>query len=567
MSTYSGTGITDFRNFLYLTWQQIGLPKPTPVQYDIANFLQDPSYDRKVIQAFRGVGKSYITSAFVDHKLDRNPDLNILVVSASKDRADQFSTFTMRLIQDWPALSHLRPDTKLGQRNSKLAFDVGPAGLAHMPSVVSKGITGQLTGTRADIIIADDIEVPNNSATQAMRDKLSEAIKEFEAILKPGGEIIFLGTPQCEQSVYNVMPDRGYKTRIWPAEFPEKDIMDRMGDSIAPMIQERLDESEDIVGEPTDPKRFDDEELEKRRLSYGRSGYRLQFMLDTSLSDAERYPLKLRDLIVADLDIAFAPGEKPIWSNDKRDIENEVPTVGLPNDKFYTAAEFLGHPGEAYTGSVMVIDPSGRGADETSYAVVRMLGGYLYLTAIGGFSGGYNDDVLTQLCIIAKTQKVNHILTESNFGDGMFTKLLSPHLRKIYPCGVEEVRNNIQKENRIIDTLEPVMNQHRLVVDRSVIRKDFESTRDRPLEQQLQYQLFYQLTRIQRIKGALAHDDRLDALAMAVGYWVEQMGQDAEDRMAEREDERFNEEIENFRNNALGRKAPVSPSWLDSMFS
>ena len=37
-----------------------------------------------------------------------------------------------------------------------------------------------LTGSRADIIIADDVETSGNTQTQFMRDKLSEAIKEFE---------------------------------------------------------------------------------------------------------------------------------------------------------------------------------------------------------------------------------------------------------------------------------------------------------------------------------------------------------------------------------------------------
>jgi hypothetical protein len=82
---------------------------------------------------------------------------------------------------------------------------VGPADAAHAPSVKSLGITSQLTGSRADIIIPDDIEVPNNSATQVMREKLANAVKEFEALLtpKPTSRIIFLGTPQCEMSIYN----------------------------------------------------------------------------------------------------------------------------------------------------------------------------------------------------------------------------------------------------------------------------------------------------------------------------------------------------------------------------
>lgn len=162
---------------------------------------------RMIIQAFRGVGKSWITSAYVVWLLYMNPQLNILVVSASKSRSDDFTTFTLRLINEMDILAHLRP--KADQRQFKISFDVAPAAASHAPSVKSVGISGQLAGSRADVIVADDIEVPNNSMTQGMRDKLSEAVKEFDAILKPDGRIIYLGTPQNQESLYNKLPDRG----------------------------------------------------------------------------------------------------------------------------------------------------------------------------------------------------------------------------------------------------------------------------------------------------------------------------------------------------------------------
>ncbi len=85
------------------------------------------------------------------------------------------------------------------------------------------------------------------------------------------------------------------------------------------------------------------------------------------------------------------------------------------------------------------------------------------------------------LCKQAKSHKVNLVLIESNFGDGMFQALLEPHLKKIYPVGIEEIRHQTQKEKRIIDCLEPVMNQHRLIVDTQVVVNDFQSTQHLPL--------------------------------------------------------------------------------------
>jgi hypothetical protein len=191
----------------------------------------------------------------------------------------------------------------------------------------------------------------------------------------------------------------------------------------------------------------------------------------------------------------------------------------------------------------MSIDPSGRGKDETGYAVVKMLNGYQFVRRCGGVAGGYTEEALTELAKIARDEGVNEIVTESNFGDGMFNQLFTPILNKIYPCTLSEVRHNKQKEQRIIDVLEPVLNQHRLVVDKKVIKNDYDSCQHLPPEQALRYQLMYQLTRITRDRGALVNDDRLDALAMAVQYWVDAMAQDVENRMAVRRDQLMQDEM------------------------
>ena len=550
--------LLDFRNFVFMVWQHLNLPDPTPVQYDMAEYLQQAP-KRAVIEAFRGVGKSYITSAFVCWKLLLDPEVKVLVVSASKVRSDDFSTFTQRLIHELPILHHLR--SREGQRQSKVAFDVGPCQASHSPSVKSVGITGQLSGSRADIIVADDVEVPNNSMTQTMRDKLSEAVKEFDAVLKPGGSVVYLGTPQTEMSLYETLPERGYEVRIWPSRYPEEKQVIRYSNKLAPFIQDRLDNGA-VVGDPTDPLRFDAEDLLERELSYGRSGFALQFQLDTSLSDADKYPLKLSDLIIMGVDSTTAP-EKPVWTRDPRNKLSELPNVGLPGDFFYSPETKLGEWIE-YHGSVLSIDPSGRGKDETGYAVVKMLNGYLYVAECGGLRGGYKDENLKTLSVIAKRNDVNLILIESNFGDGMFMELLKPVLRKIHNVTIEEIRSNVQKEKRIIDTLEPVMNQHRLVVDPKVIEKDYQTVQDYPVESQARYMLFHQMTRITKDRGALVHDDRLDALQMAVQYWVDFMAADAEMEIKSRKEDLFDIEIENFINGVLDKKnIDSTPVWMN----
>lgn len=530
----------DFRNFLWVVWKHLNLPDPTPIQYDIASWLQHGP-KRAIIEAFRGIGKSWITSAYVCWLLLRDPDHKILVVSASKIRSDDFTTFTLRLINELPCLQHLRP--RGDQRNSKISFDVGPSKASHSPSVKSVGITGQLAGSRADTIIADDIEVPNNSATQAMQDKLSELVKEFDAILKPGGRIIYLGTPQTEQSLYNKLPERGYTVRIWPARIPDEKQRLAYGERLAPYIDELIEKGW-APGASTDPRRFNDDDLFEREASYGRAGFSLQFMLDTRMSDAERYPLKVSDLIVMSCGADMAPS-RVVWaSSPELRIEN-LNNVAFAGDYFYRPM-YVDKEWTEYTGTVMAIDPSGRGGDETGYAIVKFLHGYLYVVAAGGLQGGYDDATLGKLADLALAHRVNHIIVEANFGDGMYTKLLQPVVHKKHLCKIEEVKHSTQKEKRIIDTLEPVMMRHKLIIDPKVIEQDFRTVGQYPPEKQRHYMLMHQLTRITKERGALAKDDRLDALAMAVAYWVEHMARDDQKAHADMRERKLQQELDKF---------------------
>ena len=255
----------DFKNFIYIIWRQLGLPDPTPVQYDIADYLQHGPR-RRQIQAFRGVGKSYLTVAYAVWLLWKDPERKIMVVSAGKDRAMEFSIFLKSIIHSNKFLMHLKAGQD--QRDSNIMFDVGPAKPSGSPSVKSIGITGQLTGSRADTIIADDIETPKNCTTHDLREKLAKLVTEFDAVIKPDGEIIYLGTPQTELSLYNTLYKRGYDMRIWTSRIPDEREANAHGAKLAPYIRGLM--RKQAVGTAVDPMRFDDEDLKEREQSYGR---------------------------------------------------------------------------------------------------------------------------------------------------------------------------------------------------------------------------------------------------------------------------------------------------------
>ena len=524
----------DFKLFLQALWSQLDLPSPTRAQYAIADYLQHGP-KRLQIQAFRGVGKSWITGAFVLWTLFKDPEKKIMIISASKERADNMSIFLQKLIIETPWLSHLQPKSD-DARWSRISFDVN-CSPHQAPSVKSVGITGQLTGSRADLMILDDIEVPGNSMTELMREKLLQLCTEAESILTPKDDsrIMYLGTPQTVFTVYRKLAERNYRPFVWPARYP-RNFANYEG-LIAPQLQEDVD----MGAEPwqvTDPDRFNEDDLIEREAAMGRSNFMLQFMLDTSLSDAEKFPLKMADLVVTSVNPTTAP-DSVVWCSDPRNVIKELPTVGLPGDYFYSPMQLQGD-WNPYQESICSVDPSGRGTDETAAAYISQRNGFLYLHEMRAYRDGYSDSTLLDILKGCSKYGVTKLVIETNFGDGIVAELFKKHLVQTKQAvDVEEVRANVRKEDRIIDALEPILNQHRLVVDRSVVDWDYSSNKDAPPEQRILYMLFYQMSRMCREKGAVKHDDRIDCLAQGVKYFTDAMSISALDVVRERKAQEF----------------------------
>jgi len=538
----------DFKLFLQALWDQLDLPSPTRAQYAIADYLQHGP-KRLQIQAFRGVGKSWITGAFVLWTLFKDKEKKIMIISASKERADNMSIFLQKLIIETPWLSHLKPKAE-DSRWSRISFDVN-CSPHQAPSVKSVGITGQLTGSRADLMILDDIEVPGNSMTELMREKLLQLCTEAESILTPKSDsrIMYLGTPQTTFTVYRKLAERSYRPFVWPARYPRKNKLSQYEGLLAPQIQEDLDSGAE-EWEVTDPDRFDNDDLIEREASMGRSNYMLQFQLDTSLSDAEKFPLKMADLVVTSVNPSLAP-DACVWCSDPQNVIKDLPTVGLPGDYFYSPMQLQGE-WTPYSETICSVDPSGRGTDETAACYISQKNGFLYLHEMRAYRDGYSDSTLLDILRGCKKYNATKLVIETNFGDGIVSELFRKHLQQTKQAiDVEEVRANVRKEDRIIDALEPVLNQHRLVCDRSVIDWDYKSNKDEAPELRLMYMLFYQMSRMCREKGAVKHDDRLDCLAQGVKYFTDAMGISAYEAVKSRKQEEWKDILDTWRDDPI----------------
>lgn len=531
-----------FPIFLSLVWKSLDLPRPTRAQLAIAEYLQNGP-KRLQIQAFRGLGKSWIAAAFVMWTLWNDKDKKILVVSASKQRADDFTIFIQKCVLEFDWMVHMRPVDD-DQRWSRVSFDIAGCRPAQSPSVKSVGITGQLTGSRADLIVFDDVEVPSNSATDMMREKLLQLVTEGESVLtpKPDSRIVFLGTPQTTFTIYRTLRERNYRPFVWPARYPKSLI--GYEEILAPQLQRDIDTKghDNITWQPTDT-RFSEINLLEREQSMSRSNFMLQFMLDTSLSDALKFPLKLSDFAVLPLDREKGPSDL-VWGSDKETLL-DMPAVALPGDRWHrpkAVSEFV-HYGQ----TIVAVDPSGRGKDETVAVVLSQINGLIFIRDMMATQDGYSDKTLCGILRLAGRYGASMCLIESNFGDGTVMELMKKHAQEMkVGMAFEEVRATTRKEDRIIDTLEPVLNQHRLILDQRLIDWDYRSNPEMAPEERLPRMLMYQLTRMCREKGAVKHDDRVDALALGVKYFQDVLAISAKEQDIQATRQRWSNMVEGF---------------------
>lgn len=531
----------DFRNFaFYVMTNVLKLGDTHDIQYDICNWMQDmtPQSDglvRKQIQAMRTCGKSVMACIFICWLWYCNPTIRVMILCSVAKKSNEMAGLIKQILDGCDLVQHLRPDPdsmvtyRRGKKirdlkkakNSEDAFDIQGAGPGKDPSFAAYPLFGGWTGSHPDVIIPDDVEIPENSMTALWRDRIFEKLRECESLVMEGGMIMYMGTPQTEESVYNRLEAIGYPIRRWPAEHVDpKDEVRCL--NVSPLLLDMVRNGEAKPGDPTYPERLPRERLVEKKAK-GLAYYNLQFLLDTTLSDQERYPLKLKDLIVFDTPRDMAP-TNIVWGTANR--ITHIDHAGLRGDHLhgpgYVEDEWL-----PFQQKVMYIDPKGGGADSVGWAVGGFLNGVIYCIDAGGMAAGQDgtsEVVMKKLAHLAFTYDIKRIVVESNWGGGKevsaYAKLLQPVVSKVCgPTAVETAFVKGQKEVRIIDTMKPLMEAHRFVLSERAAKCK---------------ELLYQLTHITADRGALGHDDELDAVQGMVAQFIENVNLDPEVREEQR---------------------------------
>lgn len=523
----------DFKLFLTDVMIELGF-SVSKIQADIADFMANgPQY--LMIEAQRSQAKTTIAAAFCVWTLIHDPKHRVLIISAGGSQASDISLLVIRIIQNMDILECIRPDKAKGDRVSVEKFDLHYSlrNLDKSASVSCCGITANLQGRRADLLLADDIETQKNSLTALMREQLLAKTLDFTSI-NQNGRIVYLGTPQSSDSIYNTLPGRGYDVRIWPGRFPTTEQVKYYGEHLAPLLIRMMEQFPQLQGGggingdqgiPIEPSFLGEEILRKKERDQGPSWFQLQHMLNTKLMDAERYPLKTDNCIVMPIRIG---DELPLevkrgYEYIEYQIEGKTYRFAKPHS-YSTELEKA-------AGICFYIDPAGggkgrgtHGGDETGWACTAFLNGNIYVLGYGGVKGGYDGDQMQELANLVKKYKPNVVKIEQNFGYGALRAVFLPILREVYSeCEVVDDFATGQKELRIIDVLEPIIARGSLIFAEDACAGEKQTLQKHPDVNRITYCLMSQMNGITRDRDSLIHDDRLDALAGACHHWEQQL--------------------------------------------
>lgn len=520
---------SDFRDFYHdVSVRLLGF-EPTEMQYDIADYCQcGPQYS--MIQAQRQEAKTTIAGAFAVWCLIHAPWTIILIVSAGGDMAAEVASWIIQIINGMDELVCLRPDRNHATTRTSLEkYDIHHLlkGPNKSPSIACIGITSNMQGKRAHLLISDDVESNKNSMTQTMRDQLLLKTKDFTSI-NASGKILYLGTPQSVDSIYNTLPGRGYDIRIWPGRYPTVEEEGNYNGTLAPYIVNRMQADPSLRtgggplgnrGKATDPGMLTEDALTNKETDQGAAYFNLQYMLDTALSDKNRYPLKLEDLMFLPLDTEEAPG-KVVWGPRQ---DTQLPMLAGDPLKLclYTPANVYKET-YPYEGRLLAIDPAGEGGknnDETGYSVIFTCNGYYFLMANGGIHNATNESNRLFWQQLMLHWGVNEVIVERNFGGGMFANYITGIVNSAdIRASVNEVWSSGQKELRIIQSIDPIVSSHKLVINQSVLMSDFNTVQNYPVDLRNQYRMLFQFQKLTRDRGSLLHEDRIESIAIGLRH-------------------------------------------------
>ncbi|MHC8508724.1 MAG: phage terminase large subunit [Rhodospirillales bacterium] len=387
-----------------------------------------------LLAAFRNSGKSTLAGLFAAWLISQNPNIRILVLAADQALAQKMVRNVKRVVERHPLTRGLKPGC--ADQWAADRFTVNRAKELRDPTMLAKSAQANITGSRADVILYDDVEAPNTSGTPAKREDLRERLRESDYVLVPGGTRLYIGTPHAFETIYAAGP-KGFLAGFERLELP--------------LLNSK--------GESRWPERFSTADIENLRRASGVNKFESQMMLrPVSWAEGRLDPDKLR-LYKDELDEHRANGEHVLMLGRRRLVSASCwwdPAYGAPGkgDNSVIACVFTDDGGGYWLHAVEYLhcDPNTPDIAEATQQIA-------------------------QIMRFAERWRLPSVTVETN-GIGRFLPgLLKSEVRaRGLGCAVGEHVSKGSKDLRIIDTFDAVLaagrlNAHARIWDTPFIRE------------------------------------------------------------------------------------------------
>lgn len=424
-----------FDEFLWIWNRQQGQPTPS-LHLRIARWLEAreaAGRRRLLLMAFRGAGKSTIIGLWCAWQLARRPDLRILVLGADDMLAVKMVRNARRIIERHPLCTHIRP--KKPEEWAADRFSVNRPGGGRDPSMLARGILANITGSRADIVIADDVEVPNTADTEGKRTELRARLTEAAFVLVPGGTMLFVGTPHATDSIY------ADPARPVPAGAGRPFLADCARLAL-PIV--------DANGASIWPERFTAESIASLRRHVGPAKFLSQMMLEPMSPETSRLDPACLGRYAEEIALRAGNGGAELRIGQRRMVSATCfwdPAFGAPGrgDASVLAALFTDAEGDYWLHRVLYLKHDPAAAQDPASQLCR------------------------QVADMARLLHLPSVTVETN-GLGKFLPglLRQEFSRQALGCAVREQVAARNKDERILSALEPVLAARRLHLHESV---------------------------------------------------------------------------------------------------
>ncbi|MEO5373165.1 MAG: phage terminase large subunit [Alphaproteobacteria bacterium] len=385
-----------------------------------------------LLMAFRDSGKSTIVGLFCAWTLLINPDLRILVLAADHALAKKMVRNVKRVIERHPLTRRLKPARRDQWASDQ--FTVNRPAELRDPSMCAKGLGANVTGSRADVIICDDVEVPNTCDTAPKRADLRLRLSELDFVLVPGGMALYVGTPHTYYTIY--------AAAVRPGAEEVRPFLEGYNRLEIPLL--------DADGASAWPERFPAEKIVAIRRRSGPNKFSSQMMLEpVNIADGRLDPDALR-LYDGEIEHVEANGEASLRIGGRRMVSASCwwdPAYGAPGrgDASVIACVFSDEEGGYWLHRVRYLLHDPKAPDDEATQMCRQVAGFV-----------------REFHLPAVRLEINGV---GRFLPGLLRRELA---RAEVPAAVIEATSSRNKDVRIIEAFDAILAAGALHAHRSV---------------------------------------------------------------------------------------------------